>query len=485
MSTPEYQRWDAPGYGDIKAAMATPEGTLVTFANGDAVKVSPGVLGARTADFVTEVDPEDPTRLRVITTGATRDVDWTTIRAATDEQFASWLRERDTEESHRVGRRVRALREDRGLAQGELAKLVGMTPPQLSKLEKGESDMRLSTVRALLRAMDATFADISSPDAPEVSVRELAKRAGRVGVPAEIVKQIAARVDPRELLEVVARAFGWDSRSVLADELAPPILLAPVTLKSRGTPAGDKGQALLALAESLAQRSALAYSGSPGMVPENPEALRDAILGDKSEMTLELLVRWCWESGVLVVPMQAKGGFSAGAWRFGDQPVVVLKEAPDFKARWLFALAHELGHFALGHVAQRSIVDAGSAWNGPNDEQEKAANRYALDLLVPGYREMLDEIERRLEGLDPDAKFKFKAIEAAKARGYNVPLVLLVAAFGLTKLARSDSRWGSANKEAEREGSARAFVAAEFAQRVDLERLDRPDALLIRAVAIG
>ena len=484
MSGTESQRWNTPGYGDIKSATATPEGILVTFANGDAVTVSPGVLGARTADFVTEVDPDDSTRLRVISPAATRDVDWTTIRAATDEQFASWLRERDTEESHRVGRRVRALREDRGLAQGELAKLVGMTAPQLSKLEKGESDMRLSTVRALLRAMDATFADISGTDAREMSVKELTKRTRRVGVPAEIVKRIAAHVDPSELLEVLARAFGWDSRSIIADELAPPVLVAPVTLKSRGN-TGNKGQALLALAESLAQRSALAYSGSPGMVPEDPRALRAAVLGAQSEITLELLVHWCWESGVLVVPMEATGGFSAGAWRIGHQPVVVLKEAPDFKARWLFALAHELGHFALGHVAQRGIVDAGPAWNGPNDGQEKAANEYALDLLVPGYREMLDEIEHRLEGLDPDAKFKFKAIDAAKARGYNVPLVLLVAAFGLPNLARPDSRWGSANKEAEREGSARAFVAAEFAQRVDLKRLDRPDALLIRAVAIG
>ncbi len=319
-------------------------------------------------------------------------------------------------------------------------------------------------------------------------MKELTKRARRVGVPAEIVKRIAAHVDPSELLEVLARAFGWDSRSIIADELAPPVLVAPVTLKSRGTTGEkgrEKGQALLALAESLAQRSALAYSGSPGTVPDDPRALRAIILGAEREITLELLVRWCWESGVLVVPMEATGGFSAGAWRVGDQPVVVLKEAPDFKAHWLFALAHELGHFALGHVARRGIVDAGPAWNGPDDGQEKAANEYALDLLVPGYREMLDEIEHRLEGLDPDAKFKFKAIDAAKSRGYNVPLVLLVAAFGLPNLARPDSRWGSANKEAEREGSARAFVAAEFAQRVDLKRLDRPDALLIRAVAIG
>jgi hypothetical protein len=98
---------------------------------------------------------------------------------------------------------------------------------------------------------------------------------------------------------------------------------------------------------------------------------------------------------------------------------------------------------------------------------------------------MLNEIRCRLEGLDADAKFKFKAIEVAKAWGYNVPLVLLVAAFGLPNLGRPDSRWGSANNEARPEGSARQVVAREFARNIDLDQLDRLDALLIRAVTLG
>jgi hypothetical protein len=183
--------------------------------------------------------------------------------------------------------------------------------------------------------------------------------------------------------------------------------------------------------------------------------------------------------------MVAASGFSAGVWLIGEQPVVVLKESPDFKAYWLFALAHELGHLARGHVPHGGLVDVEHAWDGPTDKQEEEANAYALDLLVPGHQEMLDEIRRRLEGLDPDAKLKFKAIDAARARGYNEPLVLLVTAFGLPDVARPDSRWGSANNEAKREGSARAVVAEEFVRHLELEQLDRVDALLVRAVALG
>jgi Zn-dependent peptidase ImmA (M78 family) len=183
--------------------------------------------------------------------------------------------------------------------------------------------------------------------------------------------------------------------------------------------------------------------------------------------------------------MEAAGGFSAGAWLMGGQPVVILKEAPDYKVYWLFALAHELGHLARGHVAPGGLVDIEHAWTGQTDGQEEEANAYALDLLVPGHVEMLEAIRRRSEGPDANVKFKFKAIDAAKARGYNVPLVLLVAAFGLSDVARPRDRWGSANNEARKEGSARAVVAKEFARNVDLDRLDRLDAVLVRAVALG
>ena len=119
---------------------------------------------------------------------------------------------------------------------------------------------------------------------------------------------------------------------------------------------------------NLARRSALAYSGEPGAVPEDPRALRELVVGDGTEITLEALLRWCWQVGIVVVPMEAPGGFSAGAWVIGGQPVVVLKEGPDYKAYWLFALAHELGHLALGHVTRSGLVDIErAAWEGQSD----------------------------------------------------------------------------------------------------------------------
>jgi hypothetical protein len=253
----------------------------------------------------------------------------------------------------------------------------------------------------------------------------------------------------------------------------------------RRVDAAKDSRALLALAKSLAHRSALAFAGSPGVVPADPSALRKQVIGTRTAVTLDALVRWCWESGIVVAPMLGRGGFSAGVWMIGEQPVIVIKEGQDHKARWLFTLAHELGHLAHGHAGRAGLVDV-KLWTAQdyNDAEEAQADAYALDLLVPDNAAVLADIRHRLRGLDPDASLKFKAMDVARERGHNIPLVLFVAAFGLPDLARDDSRWGSANNEAAKEGSARAVVAAEFRRHLDLDRLDRLDAALVRALAV-
>src|SRR3954470_16847157 len=144
------------------------------------------------------------------------------------------------------------------MSQKAIAGVVGMSAPQLAKLEQGETDMRVSTLRSLLRALGATFADIAGADAPEISAKELGRRVQRVGIPADLIKRIASAVDPRQLTPVIARAFGWAPGDILTGDLAPPALTAPLTLKRRGVHANED-RALLKFAESLAHHSALAY----------------------------------------------------------------------------------------------------------------------------------------------------------------------------------------------------------------------------------
>lgn len=473
--------WEQEGYGDVVDARRRDELLEVTFANGDVVLLEPGPLGLA---WEFEAQPADGgAAILIKTPEGEHEVDWMVVRSASDPDFARELRERDAEEAHRIGRRLRALRENRGITQKDAAAKADMPSPQLAKLERGETDMRISTLRGILRALNASFADVAGPNAPEVSLRELGREAEQFGVPREIVGRLGAALGPQHLADLLGRVFGWDPQNVTRGVLSP-VPEAHAVLKRRST-TGDSTAGLIALAESLARRVALAYRGRPGCVPNDPKQIRDAMGADSGSVTLEPLLRWCWENGVVVVPMAAKGGFSAAAWMIGDQPVVVLKETPDYWAYWVFALAHELGHLGLGHVVSDGVVDVDSATEVSDDEQEQQANEFALGLLVPDHVSMLQEIRQRSEGPKAHENFKWRAIDAARTRGYSEPLGLLVAAFGLPDVASSKDRWGSANNEARGEPGARKLVAQQFARHVDLDQLDRLDSALVNELVLN
>ena len=57
-----------------------------------------------------------------------------------------------------LARRVKTLREKRGLTQAELAKRAGVTLGYIGKLETGHYDPQLSTLKKLAKALKVTVA---------------------------------------------------------------------------------------------------------------------------------------------------------------------------------------------------------------------------------------------------------------------------------------------------------------------------------------
>ena len=174
--------WAEPGYSDIASVEEIGDEIEVAFLNGDVVRLSLRQFGIRGAFEAVLAEGASGLAITVTGTDAERTVTWSQLRAAADPDFAQEMRRQDAEESRRIGRRLRALREDRGLSQKDLAALVGMSGPQLSKIEKGTSDLRFSTVQTLLRAMGATLNDISGPGALERSRKAIRSRTEAHGV---------------------------------------------------------------------------------------------------------------------------------------------------------------------------------------------------------------------------------------------------------------------------------------------------------------
>jgi transcriptional regulator with XRE-family HTH domain len=63
--------------------------------------------------------------------------------------------------SPQIGRRIRELRESRNWLQRDLAKAAGLPLRTIGRLERGEVDVRLSTLQKITKALDAKLSEIT------------------------------------------------------------------------------------------------------------------------------------------------------------------------------------------------------------------------------------------------------------------------------------------------------------------------------------
>lgn len=89
--------------------------------------------------------------------------------------------------------------------------------------------------------------------------------------------------------------------------------------------------------------------------------------------------------GIRVVPRGGPGepdyAYSGYFDNTGGQPVIEFNRS-ESKVRQRFTLAHELGHYALGHASSPRDTPANFS-TGVSDQAERLANRFAAELLIP------------------------------------------------------------------------------------------------------
>jgi transcriptional regulator with XRE-family HTH domain len=477
--------WLESGYADIVSARRSDSDVEVEFANGDVVVTSATTLGISANDFRLEVDRDEALSIRAVAAdGQSFEISWTQIRAATDPDFAQEMRRRDAEESRRLGLRLRALREDRNISQRDLAAMVGMTPPQLSKIESGTFDLRVSTVQTLLRAMNSTFADIAGADVPEVSQRTLRKRAEEAGVPVEVTNRLIAHTTRLRFVRALSRAFGWADEALVAGVPSTPRVSGALRFKSvRAQEPKESPLVNLAYTISLIVREA-ADVPTHQSLPSDAAKIREQACENYGEVTLGSLLRWMWRSGIPAIPLHGRGGFSAAAWVIGDVPTVVLKESRELGVFWLFDLAHEVGHIARGHITKTGVVDVDSPTpTADSDAQEQEASDFALQLLLPNHEALLDDVRREARG--SHLRFKGAVASVAKRAQISPGLLGMIAAYELTEVGEYKDRWGSATNLARPEGAGRPVVQEVAREHVALDRVSDVDATLLRALVLA
>ena len=394
--------------------------------------------------------------------------------------------ERDAHARARLGRRLRALRENTEVNQSTAAERAGLSTARLAALEQGSAEPSLRQITAIVNALGAHVADLAAPDAPEISNPQLIRIAVKAGARRETVSRIADRLSLQQFRPALERGFRWASDALLAGEpRSAPLAVTPVFKAAPAGPPPDDDPTLV-LARSVSRLSASATDREFASIPSDPRELRALLVGEAGDLTLAQLLNWSWEAGIVVQPLSGPGVFVAAVWYVDATPVIVLKESRAFGAYWLFDLAHELGHLALGHLEHAPIVEVGApAQPDLNDAQEREANDYALRLLLPDPESMLADVRRRTAN-DAPRRFKFAVLDVAREAGIAAGVLGLVAAREMSDVPADKDRWGSAQNIAKDEDpNGRARVEAAFRDHIRFDRLDPLDAALLDAVSVS
>lgn len=94
-----------------------------------------------------------------------------------------------------LGKRIRALRTERGLTQERLSELADVSLKHLGLIERGLSNPTLSTLDGLARALSLSLAELLDLDHQRLTAKELVKSTNRMlaDIP-EDRKQLAFRI---------------------------------------------------------------------------------------------------------------------------------------------------------------------------------------------------------------------------------------------------------------------------------------------------
>lgn len=202
----------------------------------------------------------------------------------------------------------------------------------------------------------------------------------------------------------VSRRLGLDPRS-LFDEGRPRFLWQEEARFKHLSSEGEVeragitsfGRAVASILVAAAPTPAAAISGmSAG------DLRRNLLSDDQPYVTLLDLLALSWGVGVPVAHLRVfpwpQKRMAAMTVSVGERWVVLLGKDSLYPAPIAFYLAHELGHVALSHVASdRLIVDLeeDSPTLTSDDEEEQAADRFALEVLTGKTRPTVLPDERR------------------------------------------------------------------------------------------
>jgi len=228
---------------------------------------------------------------------------------------------------------------------------------------------------------------------------QLYSRLGNVGFPRKYLREIALPdwwedeiahnpAGYTEGLMILSRSLGLDLAS-MQNESVPVGLRNLGPCKFKKAPATSEEDLTLAgtLATRLVELMNPAVPEPRNPLPTSASEIPQSILDAGGRWVgLASLVEYCWSVGLPVVhisafPPGAKKMEGLASVKSGYRAIVLSKDVK-LSAWLLFILAHEVGHVVQGHVSKNGVLVDELVDRSSRDQEEKAANAFALELLT-------------------------------------------------------------------------------------------------------
>lgn len=236
-----------------------------------------------------------------------------------------------------------------------------------------------------------------------------------------------------EFAILVSRRLSLDATLLASGKIAPVGSVSHTAFKHRSNIDSSRYQAGAMIAAALAE-SVIAAMNRPFITPPtNTHALREWIFQNgNAAVDFESLLNFCWAHGIPVIPLPhlpiGIRKMDGAIFRVHDRPAIIISRRNDSKAWLSFILAHELGHFCLGHLdADSSIIDVDLknsttlSAEGHHDDDENQADQFALDILGGDLAEkIISEWSPRTSGVDIAVLARKNATQAHSSAGHLV-----------------------------------------------------------------
>lgn len=160
----EHFGWDNGPFLFLDRVLYEAGDLIVSFQNGDSVRVSPEALTKAPADWsrarvVDDVYVEAPGEHGPLEIPGHR------IREITNPDYGAYREQVWRSSIGPIAYRLRMLRERKGISGAELARRTGIKQPNIVRIERGEHEPGVATVGRILAAIGAGWGDLTLSDA--------------------------------------------------------------------------------------------------------------------------------------------------------------------------------------------------------------------------------------------------------------------------------------------------------------------------------